>query len=253
MDFKSPIDIFSQSIAGLLVALAGFISFFFYERTTKNEKKIAKQIEGLADTISAKAQEARAKALLIIAKKIPKTSDPEDFIESLSRLAERESVKQVFNIRQEVRNDQESRQEWSIVESLVDGYHRQALDQARVQFWFSVVAATIGFFWILYTGSSIDIEKLSSYFKILPGIMIEVVSVLFFKQAGETRERATALYDRLRLDNQRVQAISLVESIDNMNVRSAVKAQLSLHMVGLSPQPINLTAFLSSTIQDDET
>src|SRR5258708_10996516 len=74
--------------------------------------------------------------------------------------------------------------------------------------------------------------------KVVSGIAVEAVAALFFKQAAETRERATALYDRLRTDRERAYALSLVESIDNSNVRNAVKAELALHMAGLATSPL---------------
>ena len=70
---------------------------------------------------------------------------------------------------------------------------------------------------------------------------------MFFKQAAETRQRATDLYDRLRRDKQTSDSINLVASIEDVRVRSAVKAQMALHMTGLEPAPINLTQFLSAS------
>lgn len=65
---------------------------------------------------------------------------------------------------------------------------------------------------------------------------------MFFKQAEKTRERATALYDRLRQDSQVESARAMVESIDDVQIRSLVKAQISLHMSGLSPKELDLQA-----------
>lgn len=132
------------------------------------------------------------------------------------------------------------------VEDLISGYHEQALNQARAQFWFSVAAATVGFAWILYTGNQIQAENLATAFKTFPGVVMDAVAFLFFKQASETRQRATDLYDRLRKDKQIAESVVLVATIDDSRVRSAVKAQVALHMAGLEPRPIDLTQFLSS-------
>jgi hypothetical protein len=93
--------------------------------------------------------------------------------------------------------------------------------------------------------TSHDLPQLQLLLKSLPGVAITTVAGLFFKQAGETRQRATELYDRLRSDNQHSQAISLVESIEDGGVRSVVKAQLALHMAGLAPSTLDLSAVLS--------
>jgi hypothetical protein len=132
-----------------------------------------------------------------------------------------------------------------LVEDLVTNYHQQALSQARVQFWFSVMAATIGFLYIMYAASTADSSNPATYTKILPGVVIEAVAALFFRQAEQTRQRATELYDRLRKGRQMVRAESVVETIEDIRIRSAVKAQIALHMVGLVPKEIDLQSFLS--------
>ncbi len=132
------------------------------------------------------------------------------------------------------------------VEQLINNYHEQALDQARVQFWFSVIAATVGFVWILYSGASIQPDKLITVSKTLPGVVMDAVAFLFFRQAAETRQRATELYDRLRKDKQMAESSAIVASIEDLRLRSAVKAQLALHMSGLQPNAIDLGAFLSA-------
>jgi len=132
------------------------------------------------------------------------------------------------------------------VERLISSYHEQALGQARAQFWFSVAAATIGFVWILWAGSGIDPSHAVSAMRTIPGMILDAVAFLFFRQAAETRQRATDLYDRLRRDKQMSESAALVASIEDGRLRSVVKAQLALHMSGLAPNAIDLGAFLSS-------
>ena len=69
---------------------------------------------------------------------------------------------------------------------------------------------------------------------------------MFFKQASETRQRATELYNRLRKDKQLTESVSLVSSIEDVRVRSGVKAQIALHMSGMQPNAIDLSNFLSA-------
>jgi hypothetical protein len=40
-------------------------------------------------------------------------------------------------------------------------------------------------------------------------------------------------------------AKAIVESIEDIQIKSAVKAQIALHMAGLKPKEIDLTTFLS--------
>ena len=81
--------------------------------------------------------------------------------------------------------------------------------------------------------------------KVLPGVIIDAVAALFFRQAERIRERATELYDRLRRDRQMLRAESVVASIDALMIRSAAKAQIVLHMAGLEPKEIDLDSFIS--------
>ncbi|MEI2581926.1 TRADD-N-associated membrane domain-containing protein [Scytonema sp. PRP1] len=128
----------------------------------------------------------------------------------------------------------------SIAAELIESYHTQALTQAAAQFWFSVSAATIGFLFIMYIGFFYSLKRQPqlTLLNTLPGIAIEAVAALFFKQAEDTRKRATELYDRLRLDDKQTQAITLIESIENQDLRDFVKAQWALQIVGLESQPL---------------
>lgn len=128
----------------------------------------------------------------------------------------------------------------SIAAELIESYHTQALTQAAAQFWFSVSAATIGFLFIMYIGFFYSLKRQPhlTLLNTLPGIAIEAVAALFFKQAEDTRKRATELYDRLRLDDKQTQAITLIESIENQELRDFVKAQWALQIVGLESQPL---------------
>jgi hypothetical protein len=89
--------------------------------------------------------------------------------------------------------------------------------------------------------------------KLLPGAVIDAVAYLFFKQAADTRERATDLYDRLREDSEKAQALRLVESIDHDVIRAAVKAGLGLHMGGVKSSPLDLDSLMDKAMRADVT
>jgi hypothetical protein len=125
----------------------------------------------------------------------------------------------------------------------LSSFHEQALSQASVQFWFSIMAAVTGFVWILYSGLEVN-GNLVMATKILPGAVIDAVAYLFFKQASQTRRAATALYDKLREEKLMADSAALVLSIDNPLLRSAIRAQIALHMAGLTSNSIDLNKFL---------
>lgn len=136
----------------------------------------------------------------------------------------------------------------AVAAELIEGYHTQALAQSTAQFWFSVTAASFGFLLILYTGFSSlrSREPQMLLVNTIPGLAIEAVAALFFSQAENTRKRATELYDRLRSDDRQIQAIDLIESIENQELRDLVKAKWALQIVGLETQPLDLSSFLLS-------
>ncbi|HHV98339.1 MAG TPA: hypothetical protein GXX36_01995 [Clostridiaceae bacterium] len=142
----------------------------------------------------------------------------------------------------------------SLIEELISSYHKQALSQAGIQFYFSVVAAAIGFGIIAYMVFS---KSTSSEFEVvlksLPGVAISSVAGLFFKQAGETRKRATELYDRLRIDKQMKQAMLLVGSIDDHKVKSLIQAQMVLNLAGVKYDSISMTDLLNKVYNSNET
>jgi len=199
-------------------------------------------------------QASKASVLDLFAEKLPPANNPQELIQAMKQMAlridtlDRLNVLQTLGVLAMGRDEEELGEEetktLSVVENLVQSYHKQALDQAKVQFWLSVAAAMIGFLWIIYSAISIDAAHIGTILKILPGVVMDAVALLFFRQASETRQRATELYDRLRSDRKRSQAVALVESIEDKRVRSAVKAQISLHLAGLQPSPIDLSNFL---------
>ncbi|MEC4812059.1 MAG: hypothetical protein SAK29_02075 [Scytonema sp. PMC 1069.18] len=142
----------------------------------------------------------------------------------------------------------------SMAAELVENYHTQALSQAATQFWFSLAAASMGFIVILYTafGSFRGRQVYITLLNTLPGIAIEAVAALFFKQAEETRKRATELYDRLRMDDRQTQALALIESIQNQELKDLVKAQWALRIVGVKSDSVNLNPYSLPTSLADE-
>lgn len=214
----------------------GAIANTLFGKKIKQEKLFEERIEQLSSTIAAKASEAKSLAVARVAEKLPKGGSPEEL---------RKEIEKSIQIRGDLILNNVNQGEISFVQDLVNGYHQQALSQAKIQFWFSVIAATVGFIYILISASGAAAESANILLKILPGVVIDAVALLFFRQAEQTRERATALYDRLRTDNQMEKAKELVNSIEDIQIKSAVKAQMALHMAGLKPKEIDLPTFLT--------
>lgn len=105
--------------------------------------------------------------------------------------------------------------------------------------WVALARLTFGMDWPTLLKRQPQLTLLNT----LPGIAIEAVAALFFKQAEDTRKRATELYDRLRLDDKQTQAITLIESIENQELRDFVKAQWALQIVGLESHAVDFAPY----------
>lgn len=227
-------ELLTAAIAALATLIAGVATQFLNKRVNRDRELAKEEVETLARALQSTEAVRKATVMEMAVERVPAGLSPEQFARLLEEITKR------------LPEPPQSEGANTAIEGLINNYHEQALDQAKTQFWFSIVAATVGFAWILYSGASIDPGKLGTVTKTLPGVVMDAVAFLFFRQASETRQRATELYDRLRRDKQMTESAALVSSIEDMRLRSAVKAQLALHMAGLQPSPIDLTSFLSS-------
>lgn len=232
------LSILGAMLAAVISASGGIFATWISKKFRREKVKTETEIEALAATVRDERQLAVS------------TDRIEALLKQELERPHADLNKAVVNLTALVHDISEERQQGPAIESLISGYHEQALNQSSTQFWFSVTAATIGFAWILYTGLDIRTDDLATALKTVPGVIMDAVAFLFFKQASETRQRATDLFDRLRRDKQSTDSMILVNSIEDVRVRSAVKAQMALHMAGLEPSPINLTQFLSTGVSE---
>lgn len=144
----------------------------------------------------------------------------------------------------------ELQEDTASLHNIITKYHQQALFQANIQFWFSIIAASIGFVFILAHANTIELDKLESMIKILPGVIVDAVAYLFFNQAEEARQRATALYDRLRMDNQIKIAQEIIDSIEDPTIKSVMKAQIALKMVDIETKSLDFEEIIQNSSSD---
>ena len=235
-------DLIQKVIVSLVAAIVSIVAAIVSQAVLKRQRETARSaqrdIERIAEVAAAESAAAKYASLEALLAKLPSGVSADQFLGKLDALAA-----------SALRGPPPETARPSAVETLITSYHEQALGQAKAQFWFSVVAATVGFGWIILAAAFGDTSQAATLLKTLPGVVMDAVAFLFFRQASETRQRATELYDRLRKDKQTTESIALVASIDDQRVRSAVKAQLALHMAGLAPAPIDLTRFVSESTE----
>ena len=219
----------SATVAVGVMTISVVFLQYFLEKTRRREKE---RLRELQHTIAAKIAAAEAESVKDISEKLPNGVSAEELDRKIAAVARNTFASLATNTRETL----------DFVSELVNGYHRQALSQAKVQFWFSVIAAVVGFVYILVAASRAPDGNPSAVLNVIPGVVIDGVAFLFFRQAEQTRERATALYDRLRQDRQIESAHEMVASIDDIHIRSLVRAQIALHMTGLTPKELDLQA-----------
>ena len=221
-------------IATVATALTGYVTQSLFRKQTVLTDKSRQLAEEVAKAVKGQESFAKAARTEAIIDKIPPGLPPEEFLTRLE--------KTLSHIPSEPSTPTATE---SAVELLINSYHEQALGQSSIQFWFSVVAATIGFIWIIFSASKADPKDLVQLMNVLPGVAMDAVAFLFFRQAAQTRERATQLYDRLRTDKQMTESIAVVSSIGNNEIKSAVQAQIALHMSGIATAPLDLNRYLN--------
>jgi len=124
-----------------------------------------------------------------------------------------------------------------------NNYHQQAIRQSDVQFWFSLLAAIAGFATIIFMmfKTASDAKWYEYAMRVIPGAVIEAVSVLFFTQTKETRIRSNDYFDRLRCDRQIEQSIEVAKQIEDIKVKVDTLAKIALQLceAGSSVRSVN--------------
>lgn len=237
--FDVPLTTITTVAAAIITTVLGLFANLLAEKLNKGRKLEKEKFEDLLATSDKRAEEAKAALLQALSERLPNNLSVEELGQKLSsqlRIAGDVVINQVI------------RTENQLIQELVNSYHQQALSQARVQFWFSVAAATVGFGYILYSASTASGDGWTTVVRILPGVVIDAVAVLFFRQAEQTRQRATELYDRLRKDSQAAMAKELLTSIDDLRIRSIAQAQIALHLSGVTTKDFDVAGFLAQPL-----
>lgn len=151
-------------VSALLTLMLGIVTTFLARLSKSERERASNEATEIATAVRAQAEASKARALEVLADRAP----PEWSAADLLRALEMVEVPPIRAIVEPERREEE-RKAWTLVEDLVNSYHRQALDQAKVQFWFSILAATAGFGWVLYSAIGIDPRELVTVSKTLPG------------------------------------------------------------------------------------
>jgi len=123
---------------------------------------------------------------------------------------------------------------------LIDVYHRQGLNQARISFWVSITFAILGFLLIMSAGvagfqANRDANYLSVSLPLVSGTIVEAVSALFFAQSNHSRKMMIEFFDKLRADRKLAEALKFAREVQTEPTASNLKAYLSLRFADINP------------------
>lgn len=204
MDKIELLSVFVALITGMLSSIFLMISRYSAKKNNSNSEKILFELKQVNDDVNHRIQQT-----------IEKTNS--------NQQRKSDHPKIISN-----KNNEK-------LDQLIQNHHSQALSQSKIQFWFSLIAAVVGFIFIIIMVCLASTNVWYEYIvRILPGAIIEAVSVLFFSQSRETRERASDFLNRLREDKQYEKGIAIAESISDEKLKSTLKAEIALRLCGIT-------------------
>jgi hypothetical protein len=139
--------------------------------------------------------------------------------------------------------------ELAVHQSLMSVHQKQALMHSRVQFYIGIFMSVIGFVFFIYVvfmSINSSNNNLGMGIQVTGSLVFEGISLLFLKESHRLRESSKEYHDNLYESNKHQEAIKIVDSIEDLNIQSAVKAQLSLHLVGVNSDNVDITKIIKS-------
>lgn len=217
MMLENSYSIIITILSGLFVG----VSITLIEKQFKSSEKIIKKIFSNNEIIT------KEDSIKRVMTNIPDGLSEEEFFKRLKKELLEISYIQVKSPVKESGGDN--------VYLLLEMHHQQALQQSKVQFWFSILASVIGFITIIISVFvSLNNNWYDYVLKSIPGIVTEAVSFLFFNQARETRDRATKFFRELNYDKQIAKSVAIADTIESEEVKSKVKSLIALRIIGIN-------------------
>lgn len=131
--------------------------------------------------------------------------------------------------------------------ALLREYHSRGLAQSTQSFWFSLLAASVGFIVIISavilaafglrpgrSGAQVEVtvNLVLPAIQLISGLVIEAVSALFFVQSNKARTLMADFFDKLREDRKLDESLQLAEKMADSDLKWRLQAVLSLKFSG---------------------
>lgn len=216
----------------IIMLFASIVASMLYSLLIKriNHTSRIRELElkhAIIENMSSESEDTVKKAIT----RIPEGVNEDEFFDRLK--------KELLEISYIQLKDDNKQNEDNSLYKFLESHHSQALQQSNVQFWFSIFAASIGFiFIIVMICTSSGSEWYEIIVKVLPGAIIDAISVLFFNQAHETRDRAADFFKELNYDKQVAKSVAIADVIEDKAIKATVQARIALHIAGLKDEEI---------------
>lgn len=150
-----------------------------------------------------------------------------------------------------VGGDSAARRERAAATRLATKYHDKGLQQATFSFNLSLIFAVLGFVLIVIAvvGALATKQDMAqgTGVSLIGATIIEAVAALFFAQSNAARKLMEESFDRLRSDQNRLEALVLCESIADDRLRSRLQSLLALKLSDNAAPSSEIVALLFAT------
>lgn len=136
---------------------------------------------------------------------------------------------------------------------LQEAYHSQGLNQARNTYIFSLIFASVGFIYIIFSLSNVDkgvpiSNQSQAIIGLGAGTIIDAVSALFFVQSNKARQLMADFFDRLRTDRKLEEALKLVNETSDNKIKDILIVILSTSFTGSKVNESSLNLIVTSLL-----
>lgn len=138
--------------------------------------------------------------------------------------------------------------ELAVHQSFMSMHQKQAIIHSRVQFYIGLVMSVLGFAFFVYViVLSLESENnVGIAIRIVGSLIFEGISLLFLKESQKLRASSKQYHDDLYQSNNHQEAVKIASSIEDGEIKSAVQAQLALHLMGVSSDNLDVTKIIDS-------
>ncbi|MED0824158.1 TRADD-N-associated membrane domain-containing protein [Bacillus pacificus] len=138
--------------------------------------------------------------------------------------------------------------ELAVHQTFMAMHQKQAIIHSRVQFYIGLLMSIVGFLliiYVVYIALRVNNALISSI-SILGSLILEAISLLFLKESQKLRQSAKEYHDNLSESNRHQEAIKVSNSIEDVEIKAAIQAQIALHLIGVASDNVDITKIMTA-------